>query len=327
MVLYMRILITGAFGNIGTNTVPQILARGHDLRCFDLKNKQNERTAKRLSKSGEFEVMWGDIRSYEDVRRAVDDVDVIIHMVAIIPPMSERDPEFTWSVNVGGTENIVRAAKEVKIRKLIYTSSIATYGHCTGEGPPKTAHDPQIVIDVYSKTKIEAEKRIRESGLPWTIFRLGATPSPNYKWISRSTSAEIFEIPLEQRMEFVHPKDVGLALTNAIEADTVGKILMIGGGERCRLTYREFMAETLGAMGIGMLPESAFRTPKRDEDYFHTDFMDTTESQELLRFQTRTLDDYIDDFRKQLGIKRYLIPLARWYIRRKLLSASPYYGH
>ncbi|MCF2137349.1 MAG: NAD(P)-dependent oxidoreductase [Candidatus Thorarchaeota archaeon] len=321
----MKILITGAFGNIGECTVWQMLGRGYTLRCFDVKTKKNEKTRKRLAKYGEFETFWGDIRSYDAVREALEGVDIVVHLAAIIPPMSEVNPDLTWSVNVEGTTNVINAAKEIGIRKIIYTSSIATYGHSTGRGPPKTADDPQIAYDTYSKTKIEAEKRVRESGLPWTVFRLGAGPSPDYRWISRSTDTEIFMIPLEQKMEFVHPNDVGLAITNALEADTIGKILLIGGGERCRMTYRDFIAKTLESMGIGMLPESAFIVPQKEEDYFHTDFMDTSESQAFLQFQTRDLDDYLEDVKKQLGIKRYFIPVARWFIRRKMLATSPFY--
>ena len=310
---------------MGENTVPQILDRGHELRCFDLRTKRTLRTEKRLSKERAFETFWGDIRSYEDVRRAMERIECVIHLAAIIPPMSEEDPDLTWSVNVEGTTNIINAAREVGVKKIIYTSSIGTYGHCTGRGPPKTAQDPQVAIDTYSKTKIEAERRVRESGLPWTILRLGAGPSPNYEWISRATDSEIFKIPLDQRMEFIHPRDVGLALTNAIEADTIGRILLIGGGERCRMTYGEFVQRTFEAMGIGMLPESAFIVPERDEDYYHTDFMDTAEAQALLRFQTRTLDDYINDLKQQLGVKRHFIPLVKRYVRRRLLASSPYY--
>ncbi|RLI51157.1 MAG: NAD(P)-dependent oxidoreductase [Candidatus Thorarchaeota archaeon] len=322
----MRVLVTGAFGNIGSNTIPQLTERGYQVRCFDLQTKRNEKTAHKIARRYTVEIIWGDIRSEDDVRRAVRDIDYIVHMAAILPPMSEQNPDLTWEVNFGGTDNIVSVAEEMgSLSKFIYTSSIATYGHSTGRGPPKTASDPQVAIDAYPKSKIEAEKRMRESSLPWTVLRLGAGISVDLEWLGQSMSGEMFHIPREQRIEFVHPKDVGLAITNALSADTVGKILLIAGGERCRMTYREFMKRTLETLGIGMLPDSAFIVPKSDEDYYHTDFMDTSEAETLLHFQTRTLDDYLDDLRKELGWRRRVMPLVRWYIRRRLLAASPYY--
>ncbi len=323
----MRVLVTGALGNIGQNTVPQLLEQGNTVMAFDLRTETNERRARRLRHLDRVDVIWGDIRSPEDVRDAVRDVDCIVHLAAVLPPASEEQPELTRAVNVGGTRNVVEAARDLEQPpRLIYTSSVATYGHSTGRGPPKTATDPQVAVDVYSETKIEAERLVRESGLQWVVLRLSAAPAVDYDWLARSRRSEMFHVPLSQRVEFVHPRDVGLAITNAVTADVVGRVLLIAGGERCRMTYREFIKRALEAMGIGMLPEEAFIVPDRDEDYYHTDFMDTTESQALLQYQTRTYDDYLEDLRRSLGWRRWFIPLVRWYIRRRMLSMSPYYA-
>ena len=58
----MKVLLTGAFGNLGSDTLEALLAKGeHDVRCFDLKNPRNEKIMKRLSGKGSFEIVWGDI--------------------------------------------------------------------------------------------------------------------------------------------------------------------------------------------------------------------------------------------------------------------------
>lgn len=322
----MKILVTGSFGNVGESTVLALLEQDHEIRCFDKSSQHTKAVEEQLRKLGEFETFWGDIREIETLEQAIEGVDCIIHLAAIIPPASDVFPQLTRDVNVGGTKNIIEIATTQNTPpKLVYSSSIATYGHCDGEGPPKTASDPQYVTDVYSETKIKSEELIRGSGLPWTILRFSAVPSLQDAWLDAEMDSTIFEIPLNQRLEFVHTRDVGIAATNAIHEDTNSKILMIAGGESCRMTYREFLEESLEAMGIGMLPESAFITPTCLDDYFHLDYMDTEEAQALLEFQNRTFRDYTTELREKLGIKRYLIWLLKPIARRRFLSMSPYY--
>jgi short-subunit dehydrogenase len=132
----------------------------------------------------------------------------------------------------------------------------------------------------------------------------------------------MFEIRLDNRMEYVHNRDVGLALANAVTSSAIwGRILHIGGGARCQYTYREIVEKVLDGVGVGMLPEQAFsRRP------FSTDWIDTQESQRLLRFQRYTLDDYIREFAAKLGFRRFLARLFKPVVRLALLSRSPYYG-
>ena len=65
----MKVLLTGAFGNVGTSTLEELAERGHQVRCFDLQTKANRRTAKRFA--GQMEVVWGDLRNPEAVADAV----------------------------------------------------------------------------------------------------------------------------------------------------------------------------------------------------------------------------------------------------------------
>ncbi len=323
----MKIVVTGSFGNVGESTVLALLEKNHRVRCFDKLNSHTKSIHRDLRDFGDFETVWGDIRSIESVRQAVEGVDCIIHLAAIIPPASDDNPSLTRDVNVGGTKNIIEIAlAENNSPKLVYASSIATYGHSCGDGSPKTALDPQVATDVYSETKIECEELVRESGLTWTILRFGVVPSLQESWLNTEIDSTIFEIPLEQRLEFVHTRDVGIAAANAVSTNTNFKTLLIGGGERCRMTYREFLGTTLEAMGIGILPDSAFIAPKCVEDYFHTDWMDTEEAQRLLDFQRRTLDDYANELRDGLGFRRYLIWLFKPIARRRMLAMSPYYN-
>ncbi|MFX1577135.1 MAG: NAD-dependent epimerase/dehydratase family protein [Promethearchaeota archaeon] len=319
----MLVLLTGAFGNIGESTLLALFKQNHQIRCFDLQTTQNEKTAKSLQKYGDFETVWGDVRDVDTTRNIVEGVDCIIHLAAILPPQSERDPDFTTTVNVGGTLHLIEAAEALPVKpKFVYASSISVLGPCMHLPPPRTADDPLHPTDTYTTTKVKCEEALRASSLPWTILRLVAVPGLR---ISGEADPMLFEIPLDQRIEFVHTRDVGTAFAHAVTAKTLNKVLLIGGGKSSQMLQREFIAKILNAMGVGMLPESAFRVATKPEEWYYTDWVDTTESQQLLQYQHHTYDQYIDDLKRTIGFKRYLGRLFRGSAQKRLLAQSPYY--
>lgn len=319
----MFVLLTGAFGNIGESTLTALLAKNHKVRCFDLHTKQNEKVAKKLYRQGEFETVWGDIRNSDTVRNIVEDVECIIHLAAIIPPQSEINPAFTKAVNIGGTLSLIETAEAQPVNpKFILASSISIFGPTMHLPPPRTAEDPVNPTDVYTTTKVECETALRSSTLLWTILRLTAVPALR---IGGETESMLFDMPLDQRIEFVHTRDVGTAFANAVTADTRSKILLIGGGKSNQMLQREFIERILTAMGIGMFPDSAFRVATKPEEWFYTDWIDTDESQRLLHYQTRTYDQYLEELKHAIGFKRHLARLFRGQARKRLLAQSPYY--
>ncbi len=319
----MLVLLTGAFGNIGESTLLALFELNHQIRCFDLHTKQNEKLAKHLQKYGDFEIVWGDIRDTDTTKKIVEDVKCIIHLAAIIPPKSEDDPEFTHSVNVGGTLRLIEAAEALPVKpKFVFASSISVFGPTMHLPPPRTAEDPLNPTDVYTTTKVESETALRASTLPWTILRLAAVPSLR---ISGEVDPMLFEMPLKQRIEFVHTRDVGTAFANSVTAETTKKVLLIGGGKSNQLLQHEFITNILNAMGIGMLPKTAFRVATKTEEWYYTDWIDTTESQQLLQYQHYTYDQYIEELKRAIGFKRYLARIFRSFAQKRLLGQSPYY--
>jgi hypothetical protein len=138
--------------------------------------------------------------------------------------------------------------------------------------------------------------------------------------LTLSPDPGMFDVPLDNRIEFVHTRDVGLALANAVSSERVwGKTLHIGGGPRCQFYFREMAARILETMGVGMLPEEAF-----SKEPFATDWLDTAESQRILQYQRYGFGDYVQEMAAMMGIRRYLVRLVRPIARRWLLSKSPY---
>jgi len=111
----MKVLLTGAFGNIGKSTLEELVRQGHIVRCFDLKTRSNEKAARRYR--DRIQVVWGDLRRRADVAAAVRDQEVVIHLAFIIPKLSttgfesEEHPDWAREINVGGTQNLIEAMK------------------------------------------------------------------------------------------------------------------------------------------------------------------------------------------------------------------------
>ncbi len=214
----MRVLITGSFGNLGQSTLLALFEKDYEIRCFDLCTNASQKTQKRLEKRGVFDTIWGDILDIETVKSSVEDVDCIIHLVGIMPLLSERRPDLARAINIEGTRNIINAAEtQGKLPKFIFAGSVSTFGPTMHLQPPRTVEDPLVATDTYTETKVTCEGIVRACSLPWTILRITAAPPIV---ISPDMSALMFEMPLDQRIEFVHSRDVGLAFANAVEAET-----------------------------------------------------------------------------------------------------------
>ncbi|HEV2779422.1 MAG TPA: NAD(P)-dependent oxidoreductase [Actinophytocola sp.] len=291
----MRILVTGASGNVGSHVVPELVRRGHMVRAFA-----------------------GDVTDPAAVNRAVDGVDAVVHLAAVIPPASDADPERAREVNVDGTANVVAAClARPSPPRLLFTSTFDVHGHTLDRTPPRRVDDPLVATDPYTTHKIECERLIRGSGLTWAIFRLADVPVLGI----RDPHPIMFEIGLHNRIEALHADDAGLAIANALETPEVwGRVLFIGGGPSCQLTYRDYLTRILTAMGIKPLPDKAF-----SDAVYATDWVDTAESQALLGYQRHTFDDITAAIAAGLGWRRRLVPLVGPLARLAMLRLSPYY--
>lgn len=317
----MKVLVTGAFGNIGLSALEELLKAGHEVTCFDLPSKANLKTARRFK--GKIKVVWGDIRKKEGLLKAVEGQEVVVHLAFIIPKISrtgidcEAKPKLAEEVNVGGTSKLLQAMRAQPIPpKILFISSLHVYGQTSSLPPPRKVSDIPNPVEHYARHKLACEEMVKKSGLTWAIYRLGAALP-----ISLILDPGMFDVPLWNRMEFVHTRDVGLAIARGIASEEIwGKILHIGGGKSCQLYYREIVEGVLNALGIGMLPEEAFIN--RD---FSTDWLDTEESQRILSFQTRTFQDYIQDMLRVIGWRQILVKAFRPLVRSFLLKRSvPY---
>jgi len=151
----MKYLVTGGAGFIGSNIVEGLLKRGQSVRVLDnFSTGKRENIQHALDK---IELIEGDIRSYHIVREAVEDIDVILHQAALPSvPRSIRDPITTNDVNVGGTLNILDAAKDEKVKRVVMASSSSIYGD-TSELLKNEKMRPNP-LSPYAVSKLAGEK-------------------------------------------------------------------------------------------------------------------------------------------------------------------------
>jgi nucleoside-diphosphate-sugar epimerase len=113
----MKVLVTGALGNIGSHTLDALLEEGHDVVAFDLASPKARKLAARLDPR--VHVRWGDITDPDSLRTALDGVDAVVHLAAILDP--EKAPELARRVNVDATRSLIgQMEASPTARRLVY---------------------------------------------------------------------------------------------------------------------------------------------------------------------------------------------------------------
>lgn len=156
----MKVLVTGADGFIGSHLTETLVRQGHDVRAFVLYNSFNswgwlDSCADDVK--GKFEVFAGDIRDPYGVKKAMQGCDLVLHLAALIAiPYSYHSPDTYIDTNVKGTLNIVQAARELGVAKVVHTSTSEVYG--TARFVPITEEHPLQGQSPYSASKIGADQ-------------------------------------------------------------------------------------------------------------------------------------------------------------------------
>ncbi|MEQ9303798.1 MAG: NAD-dependent 4,6-dehydratase LegB [Marinoscillum sp.] len=179
-----KVLVTGADGFIGSHLVELLLESGYQVRAFCFYNSFNSwGWLDSLSKDAldNVEVFTGDIRDPNGVREAMKGVDEVFHLAALIAiPFSYHSPDSYIDTNVKGTLNVLQAARDMGVQRLLVTSTSEVYG--TAQFVPITEAHPRQPQSPYSASKIGAdciaESFYRSFDLPVTIVRPFNTYGP-----------------------------------------------------------------------------------------------------------------------------------------------------
>ena len=206
------VLVTGAFGLVGTAMVKRLTADGRRVIAIGRVSPANRKAAQNLP--SDVEVRWADLTNPTDVDRLVSDVSPtsIVHLAAVIPPGIYRDATFARKVNVDGTAALARAAESLSSPpRFVHASSAAVYG---ASNPHRftdlcRADTPSRPCDLYSGHKLEAEEVVQSSGLEWVILRLGGVFSVDPAEENYDTDIVFFgsALPADGRVHSVDVRD------------------------------------------------------------------------------------------------------------------------
>jgi NAD dependent epimerase/dehydratase len=179
-----RVLVTGADGFIGSHLTEALVRQGYDVRAFVLYNSFNswgwlDHCSPDVK--GHFDVFSGDIRDPHGVKEAMKGCDAVVHLAALIAiPYSYHSPDTYVDTNIKGTLNVLQAARDLGLRRVIHTSTSEVYG--TARVVPITEQHPLQGQSPYSATKIGADQLAysfyASFGLPVVIARPFNTYGP-----------------------------------------------------------------------------------------------------------------------------------------------------
>lgn len=292
----MRYLVTGGAGFIGSNTVDEIVRRGHSAVVLDDFSSGREENLKQCA--GKVEIIRGSITDLSVVQKACRGADYVIHLAALTSvPRSVNDPIETNHVNIDGTLNVLVAARDAKVRRLVYSASCAAYGEATIQPQRESmCADP---ISPYGVTKFVGELYARVFarcyGLEtvclryFNVFGPRQDPTSAYSGVlSKFITALVTDgQPVifgdgEQSRDFIFVENVVQANLLACEAQNcAGRTFNVGTGERHTLKEILPLLEKISGKKTAAKYE-----PPRSGDILHSQ-ADITETRKSLGYDPK----------------------------------------
>jgi NADH dehydrogenase len=235
----MNVLVTGGDGFVGSSLCDELASRGHDVTVLS-------RDPDSSIFSENVETVMGDLTAYDSIESAFEGMDVVVNLVALSPlfqPKGGDDEHF--EIHLGGTENVVRAAEEHSVPKVVQMSALGA----DPNGPT-----------AYIRSKGQAESVVRDSGLDWVIFRPSVVFGEGGEFVSfteQLTPPFVAPLPGGGRTRFqpIWVEDLASMLADATTDDAYnGKGYEIGGPEVLALADVARMAQRAKGRSVSIVP-------------------------------------------------------------------------
>lgn len=289
----MRFVVTGGAGFIGSNTVDELIRRGHSVVVLDdLSAGKEENLAEVRSK---ISFIKGSITDLEVVRKAMHEADYVLHLAARTSvPRSVKDPIETNRVNIDGTLNVLVAARDAKVKRIVFAASSSAYGETPSL--PKLETMQPAPISPYGVTKYVGELYAQVFGRAYglenvslryfNVFGPRQDPNSPYSGVLSKFCTAFLEgtQPVifgdgEQSRDFTYIENVVQANLLACEAPSAsGKVFNVGTGSRFTLNQTLAMLQRISGANVEAKYEPAREGDIRDSQ------ADITQGREILGY-------------------------------------------
>jgi nucleoside-diphosphate-sugar epimerase len=300
-----RVFITGATGTMGWAGLQEFLKRldRFEITILARPSKVNKKKLEPIS--DKIRIVWGDLMRYEDVEKATQGADYVLHVGGMVSPAADYFPNKTRRVNVKSAENVVKAvlaqpnADDIKvcyIGTVAQTSDRNEPIHWGRTGDPITIS----VYDHYAISKTMAERVIVDSGIKkWVSLRQSGILYPS---ILKNYDPIMFHVPLRGVLEWCTVEDSGRVLANlcedAVPEEFWNRFYNIGSGPQYRLSNYEFECKLLGAIHCPR-PEKIFNPEWFVLRNFHGEwYSDSQVLEDYLHFRGNVP---VDEYFKKMG--------------------------
>jgi dTDP-glucose 4,6-dehydratase len=315
------VLVTGADGFIGSHLTEALVRRGFKVRAFVYYNSFNswgwlDSCAEDVK--GKFEVFIGDIRDPYGVKTAMKGCDYVLHLAALIAiPFSYHSPDSYVDTNVKGTLNVLQAARELDVEKVIHTSTSEVYG--TAEFVPITEQHPLSGQSPYSATKIAADQLAHSFyasfNLPVVTVRPFNTFGPRQSaravipTIITQIANGITEIKLgaiSPTRDFNYVQDTVEGFIAALESENgIGEVFNIGSNFEISIGETTSLIANIMNASISIISDDERIRPQNSE--VERLWADNSKAKEIFGWQPI--------YRGQEGFRRGLIKTIDWFLK------------
>lgn len=299
------VLVTGAGGFIGSHLTEGLVDRCANVRAFVRYNSRNDWGLLELlpyERLKEIEIFMGDLKDADAIRQAIKGVDIIFHLGSLIAiPYSYTNPRETIETNMLGTLNVLTAAREEQVEKIVHTSTSEVYG--TAQYVPIDERHQLQGQSPYSASKIAADK-IAESfycsyNLPVAIIRPFNTYGPRQSAravipaiISQAATKKIYLGSLHPTRDYTYVKDtIGAFIKIATSPESIGEVINIGSNYEISIgNLAEKIVSLIGNNAEIISDDSCRIRPERSE--VNRLWCDNTKAKTLLGWSpTISLED------------------------------------
>ncbi len=279
-----NILVTGGAGSMGRLVAEKLVESNHFVTIFDLPEANFAGFDAKNTK-----VVKGNLND-SSISKALVNVDSIIHLAAILPPVANSNIQLAKKVNVEGTQNLIDNIKKTNPKvHLIFSSSVSIYGKNIDNSLIDVDTNPNP-DDNYAQTKYDSELLVTQSDLNHTVLRISGVSIPIFQ-----------EPPTEwpflsnQNIEFVHRDDVVSSICNSVDnKGSHGEIFNISGGKSWQINGEKYVKDYFEILEVG-LDAAVYQ---KEEGHFS--WYETSKSNKILQYQNNTYKGYLDQIKQDL---------------------------